>query len=450
MDMDTRRLQAELLVHAGRLLLEYNESTGAIHRALVATARALTDEDCHIAVSYNGVAVSLAGDSPTWMPVQELRYNTAVQARVHTVLQQVRRGELEPATALAQLGRVEADTPRHSRWLAILVLGVAAASLAGLLGADAGAMGVAGLATGLGLLARQELGRRHFSLLVLPLTAALIGAVLGGLAIRLGWTQTPELVLIVPALMLVPGPHLINGVLDLIDNYLPMNMARLGLAAGILASALGIVLGIELTLPGPLLPEQGTGADHLNLFSDMVLAGIVTCGFAVFYNTAWRPVGLAVLGGMAGHGLRFLALEAGFRLEAATFLGGLAVGVVSAWITRSGKLPVAVIAFAGAVTMMPGLNMYRALAGTLQLARLMNEAEPAAVAGTLGNAIQACLVVSGLAAGLVLGTRTVLGLFREPDSPKKASPGFVPDQASPRSESANCLTERVPNDTVNR
>ena len=101
------------------------------------------------------------------------------------------------------------------------------------------------MATGLGLLARQELGRRHVSLLALPLTAAFVGAALGGLAIRLGWTRTPELVLIVPALMVVPGPHLINGLLDLIDNYLPMSLARLGLAAGVLlASTLGILLGV--------------------------------------------------------------------------------------------------------------------------------------------------------------------------------------------------------------
>ena len=85
---------------------------------------------------------------------------------------------------------------------------------------------------GLGLLARQELGRRHFSLLALPFAAALIGAVAGGLAIRLGWTGSPELVLVVPALMVVPGPHLINGLLDLIDNHLPMSLARLGLGRG--------------------------------------------------------------------------------------------------------------------------------------------------------------------------------------------------------------------------
>jgi uncharacterized membrane protein YjjP (DUF1212 family) len=453
MDIDTRRLQTELLVHAGRLLLEYNESTGAIHRALTATSSALSDKACHVAVSYGGVAVSLAGDALVLMPVRELRYNTAVQARVHTILEQVRRGELEPTTALAQLGRVEADTQRHPRWLAILVLSVAAASLAGLLGADAGAVVVAGLATGLGLLARQELGRHHFSLLTLPLTAALIGAVLGGLAIRLGWTRTPGLVLIVPALMLVPGPHLINGILDLIDNYLPMSLARLGLAAGILlASALGIVLGIELTLPGPLPTDQGANADHLNLVSDVVLAAIVTCGFAVFYNTPWRQVGLAAVGGMAGHGLRFLALEAGCRLEAATFLGGLAVGVVSGWMARSGKTPVAVLAFAGAVTMMPGLHMYRALSGALQLARLTNETDPAAMAGTLGNASQACLVVSGLALGVIFGARAVLALGGEPSPPKRSSSGSHPEATAPPgagrdvipSESANCLTEGLP------
>jgi hypothetical protein len=76
--MGTRRLQTEILLHAGRLLLEYNESTGAIHRALAETARSLTDETCHVAVSYGGVAVSLAGEGATLEPVVELRYNMAV------------------------------------------------------------------------------------------------------------------------------------------------------------------------------------------------------------------------------------------------------------------------------------------------------------------------------------------------------------------------------------
>jgi uncharacterized membrane protein YjjB (DUF3815 family) len=193
-----------------------------------------------------------------------------------------------------------------------------------------------------------------------------------------------------------------------------MSLFRLWLAAGILlASALGVVLGVELTVPAPLFPEQGAGAAHLNLISDMALAGVVTCGFAVFYNTPWRHLWMAAAGGMAGHGLRFLALDAGCRLEAATFLGGLTVGAVSAWMARSSKTPVAVIAFAGAVTMIPGLSLYRALAGALQLARQAGSADPGTVAATLGNAFQGCLVVSALALGLILGARVVLALAGE-------------------------------------
>lgn len=421
--MSTRRLHTELLAQAGRLLLEYNDSTGAIHRTLTATAKALNDAGCHVAVSYNGVAVSMDGEGPLFMPVDELRYNNAVLARVHGILRQLRNREMEPATALAHLERVEAATPRHSRWLVALLLGSAAASLAVLLGADAGAAAVAGLATALGLLARQELGVRHVNLLALPLTAALIGAMLGGLAIQLGWTQTPGLVLIVPALMLIPGPHLLNGFMDLIDNYVPMGVARLGLASGILlASALGLMLGIALTLPD--LPERGSpAADHLNLILDMILAGIVTCGFAVFYNTPWRMVAMAALGGIAGHGLRFVALEIGASLEAATFLGGLAVGIVSAWIARAGRTTVAAIAFAGAVTMIPGLQIYTALSGAVRLARQGSDLTSTPMTEAIGSGLQACLVVSGLTLGLILGSRAVqalAGLFDSAKLPTKA------------------------------
>src|SRR5947209_1423612 len=134
--MSARRLQTDLLLQAGRLLLEYNESTGAIHHALTTTARALADETCHVAVSYGGVAVSLTGEDPALEPVRELRSNAAVQARVHEILEQVRRGSLDASAALACLGGLEADTPRHSRSLAALALSAAGASLAVLLGAD--------------------------------------------------------------------------------------------------------------------------------------------------------------------------------------------------------------------------------------------------------------------------------------------------------------------------
>ena len=397
--MDTERPQLELLALTGRLLLENDESTGEIHRALTTAARSLTNAVCDVTVFYGGLAVSLAGEGPLVVPVRELRFNMTVQAAVHSILDQVRQGKLNADTALTQLKRVTEDAPRHPRWVVILLLGGAAASLALLLGADAGAALIAGLATGLGLAARQELGRRHFSLLTLPFVGALIGAMLGGIAIRLGWTRTPGLALIVPSLVLVPGPHFINGLLDLVDNYLPMSISRLTLAMSIVAAAaLGVILGVVITLGAFPAAEQISAPDRLNLFSDMALAGIVTCGFAAAYNTMWAHVAMAAVGGMAGHGLRFLALESGWNLDLATFLGGIGVGLVSALIARSTRIPVAVIAYAGAVTMMPGLPIYRALGGAFRLGRLDGAADMPTIASTLGHALHACLVVGALRA----------------------------------------------------
>ena len=62
--MSDRKLQTRLLLRSGQLLLEYNESTGEIHRALTAAARALSDEPCLISVTYGGVAVYLGGAEP--------------------------------------------------------------------------------------------------------------------------------------------------------------------------------------------------------------------------------------------------------------------------------------------------------------------------------------------------------------------------------------------------
>ena len=51
--------------------------------------------------------------------------------------------------------------------------------------------------------------------------------------------------------MLVPGPHLINGVHDLLENHMQTGVCRLALATGILlTAALGVALGGWATL-GP-------------------------------------------------------------------------------------------------------------------------------------------------------------------------------------------------------
>ena len=117
--MSARHPQTELLARAGRLLLEYNASTGEIHQALERTSEAVAGEACRIWVSYRGVSVSFDGEPPSFAPVRELRYNTALQARVHAILDRVSGGGLDAAAALSELESAEAGTPRHPVLIAL-------------------------------------------------------------------------------------------------------------------------------------------------------------------------------------------------------------------------------------------------------------------------------------------------------------------------------------------
>jgi hypothetical protein len=118
---------------------------------------------------------------------------------------------------------------------------------------------VSGVSSALGLIARQELARRPVILFAHPFVAGLIGAALGGLAIRHGWTETPGICMVVPALMLVPGPHLINGVYDVLENHVQPGVCRLGLATGILiATALGVAL-VAISLSPATLSTSPSG-----------------------------------------------------------------------------------------------------------------------------------------------------------------------------------------------
>ena len=83
------------------------------------------------------------------------------------------------------------------------------------------------------------------------------------------------------------------------------------------------------------------------------------------------------------------------------------MGIVSAMIARGTKSPFAVIAFAGAVTMMPGVQFYRSLGGFLKLARLSDLGSDPSLELVLGNTSQACVVSGALALGLIVGLRVV-------------------------------------------
>jgi uncharacterized membrane protein YjjP (DUF1212 family) len=406
-----------LVCTAARLMLEYNVRSAVLAREVARLGRAV-GVSVEPAVAYRSVTLFFADRRAAFVQVPEYRLNVAVSAGVRRLIDRVVAGALPPRDAIDAMEALQRGGPAHGRAALLLLFGLAASALAVILRADGGAAAVAGVASALGLLARRQLGRRHWPLLSLPFVAGVVGGLLGGAAIRLGWTHTTGLCLVVPALMLVPGPHLINAAADLFENHVQTAAARFLLSGAILlAAAAGVLAGAWPVMGLRGVNAATSDAFRLTLALDVVLAGLASCGFGAFYNAPWRALSVSVACGMIGHGVRFVCLDASLGLPASTFLACCAIGVLAGAAAGRLHLPFPHVAFAGAVPMMPGTLIYRGIAGAARLAASGPGAGPADVAAMIVPSLQALLVVGAMAAGLFAGALAASLVMLAPRSP---------------------------------
>lgn len=392
-----------LVQAAARLLLEYNVRSSILVSRIGRLAAHL---GIHLqpSVTYCRVSLHFPDGRVFQSEAPEYRINVVVSSGVLRVIDAVCAGNTAPADAIVQMRAIERAGTCHAWWLLALLFGLAASALARILQADVGAIIVAGVGSAVGLLVRWQLGRRHWPLFSRPFVVGVIGGVISGAAIRLEWTQTPGLCLIVPALMLVPGPHLINGLFEIFENHIQTGLCRLVLAVGILiAASSGTLFGGWAMMDLRRLTGATAGDLHLTLWLDMALAGVAACGFGAFYNAPWRVICISIACGMIGHGVRFFCSSAEAGLPGATLIACLAIGVLASIAVIRLHLPFAGVAFAAAVPMMPGTLIYRAIAGALQLSQAGTSATPALAASTLALLLQAILVIGAMAAGLLVG-----------------------------------------------
>jgi uncharacterized membrane protein YjjP (DUF1212 family) len=393
------------------LLLEYNVRTELIKRWIDRLARHL-GVSVRTVVSYREITIIAADGSYLQGEVPEFRNNVAAYMTVCEVMDNLCEGHLGIEEARQRLESVKRTAPLYQRWLVAIFFGIATSAFALLLGGDWGTIIISGIASGVGYIVRQQLGRRDLILFAQPFSAGLIGGILGSIVIRQGWTLTPALCLVVPALMIVPGPHFINSVDDLLENHMETSAFRLMLAMSIVfAGAFGVLFGGWLALSDA--PEATSSAPPINitLFLDVVLASIAAGGVGISYNSPMRALSISILCGFVGHGIRFICLKNGVGIASATLIGCLPIGVISDIAVRRLRMPFSAVAFAGAVTMMPGLFIYQSIAGGIRLAVAQTEADPALVTATFAPLFKAALVVSAMTIGLVLGSR-VAGLFQ--------------------------------------
>src|SRR5262249_31127092 len=127
------------------------------------------------------------------------------------------------------------------------------------------------VSAGAGAILRRVVALYSANVFVQPFCAALLAGVIGALAIRSGMNSSLRLVVVCPCMVLVPGPHILNGALDLINGRIDLGAARL-IYAGLVVLAIATGLLLALTLFGVSLPVDPMGR-AVPLWQDVIAAG---------------------------------------------------------------------------------------------------------------------------------------------------------------------------------
>jgi len=226
---------------------------------------------------------------------------------VTTVIDQVCHGTLSAEaaqSALESAGRLPpASTPRFTLFAAI-----GAASLGVIFGTlDATSLLLIATSAAIGALVRRWLSGVSNNPLIQPLCAAFIAGVVAAAASRFQLSHAATLVAFCPCMVLVPGPHILNGAIDLARTRIALGIARLTYAGVIvLLICAGLLFGFAAVGANLAIGES---SPPVPLVIDVIAAGCAAASFGTFFSMPWRLLAFPIAAGMLAHAARWALIS---------------------------------------------------------------------------------------------------------------------------------------------